>query len=144
MNYNLRYMVSPPTKSEFWVLVARNILHLQNAKSGKVYWWCVTRGVTPGNKCLLYKPLSGVVLYFEVLGLTQPQEFCKDFSMATAAIKILQVFDPPISVKDLKSSPRVGQKGFVKKNLQGKAFAIGKDTAEDILKLSRPTKGQSE
>src|SRR5271155_1916466 len=109
-------MTGAPTTSEAWLLVARNILHLDGVRPGSVTWWCVTRGAAPGNRCFLYKPLTGIVLYFEILRLTEAQGFCSGFAMATAAVKILQVFEPPITAKDLKTSARVRQMGFITRN----------------------------
>lgn len=131
-------MTGAPTKSEAWFLVAHNLLHLDGARPDTVTWWCVTRGAAPGNRCFVYKPLTGVVLYFEILHLTERREFCGGFAMATAAVKILKVFEPPITVRELKSSTEVRKMGFMTRNLQGKAFRIDGQDAKTILKLHKP------
>lgn len=129
-------MTGAPTKSAWWFLVARETLHLRGACAGAVSWWCVTRGATPGDRCFLYKSLTGVVLYFEVVRITKPEGLCDAFAMATAEIKVLRAFEPPITAKDLKSSPSVGKQGFIRRNFQGKAFTLDKQTSEAILEIS--------
>src|SRR5260370_28785015 len=108
-----------------WLLVAHDILHLRDAKSGSTTWWCVPRLSAPCDKCLLYKPLRGILLQFEILPSAPViQAFCNAFAMATANVKIQKVFEPPITAKQLKALPAVKQQGFVKRNFQGKAFQI--------------------
>ena len=95
-----------------------------------------------GDRCFVYKPLTGIVLYFEVLRLTEPLGFCTGFEMATAQVKILKIFEPPITAKALKRSPEIRQEKFVTKNFQGKAFAIQENAARSILVLSgTPSRG---
>jgi hypothetical protein len=53
--------------------------------------------------------------------------------MATAKIKVLNVFDPPISSKMLKSSPVVRNESFVRRNFQGKSFTLFSDETEKAI-----------
>lgn len=131
-------MTGAPIKSEAWLLVAHNLLHLEDAQPDAVTWWCVSRGAGPGNRCFLYKPLTGIVLYFEILRLAPPQNFCSGFAMATAAVKILRIFDPPITARDLKTSSGAKRMGFIARNFQGKAFRIDGKDEKTILKLIKP------
>jgi hypothetical protein len=119
------------------LLVAREILHLGRVKARSKTWWCVTRDALPGDKFFLYKPMAGIVLYLEVLGLAQPsQGFCSTYGMGTAEVRILKVFDPPITAKALKRSMETKNQGFVRRNFQGKAFNVDADAAKAILRFS--------
>jgi hypothetical protein len=122
-----------------WLLVAQNLLHLRDAKPGSTTWWCVPRLSTPGDKCVLYKPLVGILLQFEILP-SKPveQAFCNGFAMATANVKIHTIFEPPITAKQLKSFPAIRQQNFIRRNFQGKAFQIEGDGVMAILRLSNP------
>ena len=83
----MRKLVSPPTESNTWLLVAHNVLHLERTKAGAVTWWCVKRDAAVGDKCFLYRPAIGVVLYFEILNLEPSQQgFCNAYAMATIPI----------------------------------------------------------
>jgi hypothetical protein len=70
---------------------------------------------------------------FEILALTAPEAFCSGYAMATARIKVLRVFDPPISAKQLKSSSAVRMEGFVRKNFQGKSFILHSEKAPKAI-----------
>jgi hypothetical protein len=122
-------------KNSAWLLVARNILHLQDAKSRSIEWWCVPRAATPGDRCFLYKPLRGVVLYFEVLALKPSEGFCDNFVMATADVKILRTFAPPITNRDLRNSPVLRQMAFVRRSCQGKQFLLETKATKAILDI---------
>lgn len=120
-------MASPPKKCTAWLLVAHNVLHLNDAKAGSDTWWCVTRDAAVGDKCFLYKPLTGIILYFEVLRMIQPQGFCSSYAMATAQVRILKVFKPPLTAKALRSSSKIRKQGFVHlfdENFKGKLFIL--------------------
>jgi hypothetical protein len=125
-------------KNSAWVLVARNILHLENAKARYVGWWCVPGTAIPGDRGLLYKPREGIVLYFEVLALRPPQlGFCHSFGLATADVKILKTFGHPITINDLKHSDVLRQMTFVRRSCQGKVFPIGDEAIKAILDIPK-------
>jgi hypothetical protein len=93
------------------------------------------KGATPGDKCFVYKLQTGIVLYFEIVRVMERRSFCDGFSMATAEVKILKVFRPPITPTNLKSSPQTREEGFARCNFQGKAFALQARVAENILSV---------
>jgi hypothetical protein len=126
------------TKNSSWLLVARNILHLDDAKVRSVGWWCVPRTAIPGDKGFIYKPPAGIVLYFEVLSV-KPRElgFCDSFGLATADVKILKTFAQPITIHDLRNSPVLREMAFVKRSCQGKVFPIGDDAIKAILGIPK-------
>jgi hypothetical protein len=128
-------MITAPTRSSAWFLVARNVGHMDIVKNGSVTWWCVTRKAAVGDKCFLYKSLTGIIVHFEVLRLTEPQGFCTGYEMATAQVRVLRVFKPPIMAKALKASSVIAKQGFVRRNFQGKAFVVEENAAKAILKL---------
>jgi hypothetical protein len=137
-------MTAASSSANWWLFVAHDIMHLESVKSGESTWWCVSRLAVTGDQCFVYKPLWGVLLHFQVLRPAKNvQMFCSGFAMATAEVKVLEVFEPPITAKDLKTSPTVRQEGFMRRNFQGGSFRVGEPAAMDILKLSKPTAKRS-
>jgi len=129
---------SGPTRSGEWLLVAQNILHLERTKVGAITWWCVKSDSAVGDKCFLYRSLTGVVLYFEIIRFApQSEGFCSAYQMATAQVKILKMFEPPITARALRRSPELKEAGFVRRNFQGKAFVVGEGMSTAILKLGQ-------
>ncbi|HZT29456.1 MAG TPA: hypothetical protein VFA33_06215 [Bryobacteraceae bacterium] len=121
-----------------WFFVAHHVLHLTEVEEGRETWWCVDRNTAPGDRAFIYRPLKGVCWYFEILEHIKPDAFCSSFGMGTARVKILRVFDPPISAKQMKSSSVVKDEGFVRRNFQGKAFVVhSKETPKAMLSLAR-------
>jgi hypothetical protein len=123
-----------------WLLVAWNVLHLTEAKKADTTWWCVDRRCAVGERCFIYKPSKGMLLFFEVLKINESQGFCRSFGMATAEIKIVEIFEPPITARALKQVKEISQANFVKKNFQGKAFAIENQLTKAVLKLAASQK----
>lgn len=117
------------------LLVAHEILHLGRAKVRSTAWWCVSRDAVPGDKFFLYKPLTGIVLFLEVLGPAQQQGFCDAYAMGTAKVRVLKVFDPPVTAKTLKRSMETKSQGFVRRNFQGKSFYVDDRATKAILSL---------
>ena len=67
----------------------------------------------------------------------QPESFCTSYQMATGRIKVLRIFEPPISPKSLRSDGIVGVEEFVRRNFQGKSFLLhSEDTPRAILALT--------
>ena len=113
-----------------WLFVVHVLLHLSSLKAGEKSWWCVDRRSKPGEKAFIYQPLRGVRLLVEILDFSaRPEGFCNGFAMATANIKVLKIFDPPVKAKQLKSSKIIGSEGFIGKNFQGKAFLVRSEQA---------------
>lgn len=121
-----------------WLFVAHTLLHLDELKAGEKSWWCVDRRCNPGDKAFIYQPLKGIILHFEILEfLKQPEPFCNSFQMGTAEIRVLDVFAPPVSSKDLKVSAARNE-GFIRRNFQGKAFAFtSEQSPAAILTLAK-------
>ncbi len=94
-----------------------------------------------GDCAFVYRPLKGISWLIKIEQLFDPsqsQPFCNSFAMATARVRILEVFDPPISAKVLKSNPVSRAEPFVGRNFQLKAFRIrSPQTTEAILSLRR-------
>ena len=108
-----------------WLFVAHVLLHLSSLKVGEKSWWCVDRRCKAGEKAIIYQPHKGVRLLVEILDFSaRPEGFCTGYAMNTANVKLLQIFDPPVTAKQLKSSKYVNGEGFIGKNFQGKAFLI--------------------
>lgn len=121
-----------------WFLVAHEVHHLPERRRGERTWWCVDRRSTPGDRAFVYKPLRGILCLFEILQLDTDQLFCKSFGMATASVRILRVFDPPIPARTLRAIPGVRQEGFSRRNFQGRSFRILSDRVpEAILAIKR-------
>src|ERR1017187_17828 len=92
--------MKPPEPQPTWVFIAHTVLHLADLKAGEESWWYVDRSCKPGEKAFIYRPLKGIILYLEILELLKPGDtFCNSYQMGTAQIKLLNVFDPPISSK---------------------------------------------
>ena|ERR1017187_8317597 len=128
----------PPTEAVniTWLFVTHTTLHLERLKKGDESWWCVDRGCKLGERAFIYKALNGIFLYFEILELPKtPEMFCNSYQMATARIKVLNVFDPPISSKQLKASEVIRAEGFVRRNFQGKSFALQPKTPRAIIAI---------
>jgi hypothetical protein len=126
-----------------WVFVTHTPLHLVRLKAGNESWWCVDRRCKAGEQAFIYKPLTGIILHLKILELSKtPELFCDTYQMATAKIKVLNVFDPPITSKQLKSSKIVRSEQFVRRNFQGKSFLLlSPPTA--IIALGAPDKPQA-
>lgn len=121
-----------------WLLVAWNILHLNELAKAQMSWWCVDRRCKVGDKCFVYKPSKGIVLLFEIKKVNETQAFCRSFGMATAEMRILKVFDPPITAKEMKQSDEISlrEANFIKRSFQGKAFSLADmKVVRAILKL---------
>jgi len=117
-----------------WLFVAHTVFHLHRLSVGVESWRCGDRNCKAGERAFIYKPLHGIFLHFEILELLKKAElFCDNFQMATAKIKVLNVFDPPISSKMLKSSPVVRNESFVRRNFQGKSFTLFSDETEKAI-----------
>src|ERR1017187_6683701 len=127
-----------PTEAvKTWLFVTRTTLHLERLKSGEESWWCVDRRCKPGERAFIYKALNGIFLHLEILELLkQPELFCNSYKMATARIKVLNVFDPPVSPKHLKASAVLSAEGFVRGNFQGKSFVLFNKTPRAIIALA--------
>lgn len=130
--------MKPPEPQPTWVFIAHTVLHLADLKAGEESWWCVDRSCKPGEKAFIYRPLKGIILYLEILELLKPGDtFCNSYQMGTAQIKLLNVFDPPISSKELKASAARNE-GFIRRNFQGKAFVLNSEkTPAVILALAK-------
>jgi hypothetical protein len=122
--------------SKTWLFVADNLQHLRSVKPRSRSWWCVDRRCAPKDRCFLYKRLTGIVLLFEITRIIEAQPFCNGFAMATASITIVEVFEPPIPVKALRTSQEIRQEGFFRRNFQGKSFLVHSEkTTKAILSL---------
>jgi hypothetical protein len=132
----------PPSEPlQSWLFVAHNTLHLEFLKNGAETWWCVDRRCNPNERAFIYKPLIGITLQFEILEiLKKPELFCNAFQMATARIKLLNVFDPPITSKEIKLY--IGRKEvFIRRNFQGKSFVLqSPNTPTALLALAQKKK----
>ncbi len=121
-----------------WFFVAHNVLHLSGVEEGQETWWCVDRNAAPGDRAFIYRPLKGIAYYLEVIEHIKPDTFCSSYGMGTARVKVLKVFDPPISAKQMKSSSVVKEEGFARRNFQGKSFTVhSKQTPKAILALAK-------
>lgn len=105
-----------------WLFVVHNPQHLLDLKKGDQTWWCVDRRCKTGDRAFIYRPLKGIALLLKIVGETAPNPFCNSFSMNTAAVAIVKVFDPPIPARALRSKLR--DQNFVRRNFQGTAFEI--------------------
>jgi hypothetical protein len=79
--------------------------------------------------------LTGIILFLEALGPAQQQGFCDAYGMATAKVRVLKVFDPPITAKTLKRTVEIKNQRFVRHNFQGKSFDVDDGAAKAILSL---------
>lgn len=112
---------APPTA---WLFVVHAPLHLADLKLGEESWWCVDRRCRPGEIALVYRPLRGVICLFRIVKFTTAQSFCNSYAMGTTGIEMLQVFEPPISAKQLRSASGVRGEALLRKNFQGKSFPL--------------------
>jgi hypothetical protein len=119
-----------------WVGIAHKLLHMASVKIGQESWWCVNARSTIGDTVFIYKPGEGIVSCFRILEFTTPDKFCASFAMATAKIKVLRLFQPPISLKRLKEISGAREETFVRRNCQGTSFLIKNETViQSILQL---------
>jgi len=125
-----------------WLFVAHNTLHLEYLNSGEESWWCVDRQCKPGEIAFVYRPLYGIARRLEILELSKKTEmFCNAYGMATARIKVLNLFSPPITPKMLKTVRELKDEAFVRRNFQGKSFLLRSRAAgEAILKIATPAR----
>lgn len=121
-----------------WLLVAQSTMHLDILRDGEDSWWCVDRKCKPGERAFIYRTAIGIILQLEILEiLHRPEAACTSYGMMPARVKILNVFQPPITSKDLKSSV-VRDEGFVRRNFQGKSFVFtSQESPGAILALAQ-------
>jgi len=105
-----------------WLFVVRNPQHLLDFQKGDETWWCVDRRCKTGDRAFIYRPLKGIAMLIKVVGDAPPNPFCSSFSMNTARIEVVKVFDPPITARTLRY--RLRDANFVRRNFQGTSFEI--------------------
>jgi hypothetical protein len=140
----MQLLKDQPGRATTWLFVVNAVLHLSDITVGSETWWCVDRRCKTGDNAFIYKPLKGVILRLQVLGVSMKSEmFCESFHMATARVKLLDVFDPPVTARDLKSSPRIRVENFVRGNFQGTSFAVVSDEVpNEIVSIARRLKAE--
>jgi hypothetical protein len=124
-----------------WLFVANDILHLSRLKIHDENWWCVDHRSKAGDEAFIYKPRTGIILHLKILELCKtPESFCDSFQMATAIIKVQNLFDPPITCKQLKSF--LGRnESFIRRNFFGKSFLFNSpETPAAILAIPKKVK----
>jgi hypothetical protein len=130
--------------SDHWLLVVGATEQLLNMAEGEESWWCVDIGSKTGDLALVYRPASphiegAVVCSFEVVTLrVRQRSFCRLYGMATARIKMLRVFDPPISRRKVLENPAVKNESFARRNFQGKSFPISPEVFAATASLAEP------
>jgi len=116
-----------------WMLVTSEFYHLLHAKEYDETWWCVDKRCKPKDKAFLFKINTGIVLYFEILELTEAQPRCKAYGMGTAKIKVINIFRHPITAKKIKSIITAKAEQFVAKNFHGKSFMIKHEKTPNVI-----------
>ena len=70
--------------------------------------------------------------------------FCNSHQMATALVRVLDSFDPPVTAKHLKLS-RARSEKFVRGNFQGTSFpVVSKDVPNDIISIAKRLRSEEQ
>ncbi len=125
----------------YFLHVAYNILHIPDLIKGAESWWCVSRKAIVKDRVFLYKPSRGIVCCFEIIALIDHEPYCSAFQMNTAKVKILKVYNPPITAKEIKKIPNIKKQGFIARNFQAKSFLFSdNELAVMLLNYKRDKK----